>query len=122
MSNKKDSNQTEDFYRKLMKATNAVGAPHFNSEPEQAVKVNIRPDKSVGPAMFKPDPLLPGGFKAHPTTIKAMRKDIFVGGQDGFIDLEKLVDCLSCKKEIDLQFWKFCPYCEAQLPPQIDKN
>lgn len=117
MSKKKP--ETEDFYLKLMEATNAVGAPHFGDQAEKTVKVDIRPDESINPGMFKPDPLKPGHFKAHPTTIRAMRKDIFVGGSDEFIDLEQSYICQSCKTELDVQFWLFCPYCEAEFPKDL---
>lgn len=117
MSGKKP--ETEEFYRKLMLATNAVGAPHFSSQAEEEVKVNIRPDSNISPGMFKPDILNPGHFKAHPTTISAMRRDIFVGGTDEFIDLEQSYICEGCKKTLDLQFWQFCPFCEAKFPHDI---
>jgi len=104
----------QKLYEKLMKATNAAELPHFQRKPEEEFKVEIKPDKSVAPAMFVPDPDRSGHYKAHPTTIAAMRKDIFVGGAEMFEDLEVLYRCERCGKEIDLQFWKFCPYCEEQ--------
>ncbi|MCR9203227.1 MAG: hypothetical protein NXH75_01530 [Halobacteriovoraceae bacterium] len=115
----KKNPETEEFYRKLMQATNAVGAPHFGKQEEERVRVNIRPDKSISPGMFKPDPLNLGHFKAHPTTIEAMRKDIFVGGSDEFVDLEQSYICEGCKRDLDVQFWLFCPYCEAEFPKEL---
>lgn len=111
---------TDEFYRKLMQATNATGHAHFQDQPDQEFKVNIRPDESISPGMFKPDPLQPGQYKAHPTTIRALRKDIFVGGSDEFIDLEKPYICESCKTNLDLQFWFFCPFCEAPFPKGLE--
>lgn len=104
----------QNLYEKLMKATNAAELPHFQRRPEEEFKVDIRPDKAIAPAMFLPDPNRPGHYRAHPTTIAAMRKDIFIGGSEMFEDLEVLYKCEGCGKEIDLQFWKFCPYCEEQ--------
>lgn len=101
-------------YEKLMRATNAANQKHFIDDHEE-VKVQIRPDKNVSPGKFLSDPIIPGGFKAHPITIRAMRKDIFVGTTELFSDLETLIQCDSCKSEIDLQFWHFCPYCEAEF-------
>lgn len=103
-----------------MKATNAVGGDFFIDDPTE-VKVQIRPDKAVSPGKFLNDPIIPGGFKAHPTTIRAMRKDIFVGTTEVFDDLEFLINCASCKTELDLQFWHFCPYCEASFPKECVK-
>jgi hypothetical protein len=114
------NSETEAFYQKLMMATNAVNAPHFRSTPEQQYQVQIRRDDSVSPGMFKPDPLAPGHFKAHEVTIKAMRKDLFVGGSDEFIDLEKSYTCQKCSQIIDIQFWTFCPFCEASFPDDIE--
>ena len=109
------------LYNKLQSATNIVGTSQFSSTPDQEVHVNIRADKSISPGKFKPDPVLAGGFKAHPTTIAAMRKDVFVGGNDCFEDLEYLYQCTSCKDVIDLQFWQFCPFCEAKFPNELPK-
>lgn len=105
---------SESVKKKLSTYTNAANTALFDMEKYQETKVQIRADSSVLPALFKPDLLHPGHYKAHPNTIRAMRKDLFMGGED-FIDLEVMVECVSCKKNLDLQFWKYCPYCEAEL-------
>lgn len=107
------------MYERLMRAKSATGQAHFKQSPDEVVQVNIRPDKSISPAKFKADPLLPGGYLAHPTTIRAVRVDIFVGGQEVFEDLEYNIECEGCKRQIDVQFWKFCPYCEAKFPSPL---
>ncbi len=91
----------------------------FNSTPNEVVKVELRPKEDMQRGLFKPDPLIPGGYIAHPVTIRAVRKDIFLAGED-FIELEILYTCWSCKKELDLQFWHFCPYCEASFPKNLE--
>lgn len=98
----------------LLQATNAAGKAMFHKGHE-AFSVKIRPDSKVPPAKFIPDPLIPGGHKAHPVTIAAMRKDIFTAGEEMFADLEQMYLCESCQNDIDLQFWIFCPHCEAQV-------
>jgi hypothetical protein len=110
---KKDFNPNS-LYEKLMNAKNAAQAPNFASSPSDVYKVNIRPDPNIQRSLFKPDHLIPGGYLAHPITIKALKKDVFVGGES-FEDLESLFSCHSCKKTIDLQFWHFCPFCEASF-------
>lgn len=112
MSDKHDPNKLLD---QLSEATNAAGQAHFNIGAREDIQVQIRPDASVRPAMFVPDPLIPGGYKAHPVTIRALRKDIFAAGEELFEDLEDLITCDSCQHQIDRQFWHFCPYCEAKF-------
>ena len=101
--------------KKLQTYNNAANLPLFESDLHETHEVNIIPDKSVAPAKFIPDPLNPKKFRAHPVTIRAMRKELFMGGED-FVDLECLITCSSCKAQLDLQFWQFCPYCEASFP------
>ena len=103
---------------KLKSYTNAGNLQLFETDLHETHEVNIIPDKSVAPAQFIPDILNPKKFRAHPVTIRAMRKELFMGGED-FIDLECLITCASCKTEIDVQFWHFCPYCEASFPNGI---
>lgn len=117
MSNRFDPQKS---YEKLMQATNSVGKQHFIDEHEE-VKVQIRADKGVAPGKFLMDPIIPGGYKAHPITIRAMRRDIFVGSSELFSDLEQIIECVSCKTELDLQFWNFCPFCEATFPHECVK-
>lgn len=101
-------------FDKLKTYKNAANLPQFSDLQEQ-YKVSIKPDKTVARGAFIPNLLLPNEYRAHPITIRAMRKEIFMGGDD-FIDLECLYTCASCKTQIDVQFWHFCPYCEASFP------
>ena len=99
---------------RIKNLTHGNSTPTVSLQEHEDIKINIRPNKEIAPALFKPDPLIPGGHIAHPTTIRAMRKEIFCTGFD--VDLnEKLIICHSCKQELDLQFWHFCPFCEASL-------
>ncbi len=111
----KHHHDPESQLRKLKSYTNAANTQLFETDYHETHQVNIIPDKAVAPAKFIPDPLNPKKFRAHPITIRAMRKDLFMGGED-FVDLECLITCASCKTELDLQFWQFCPYCEASFP------
>ena len=87
----------------------------------EEMKIKIRPSNDVSPGNFKTDPLVPGGYIANPVTIRAMKKDIFLEGND--IDqTQKIYYCDSCKKELDLQFWHFCPYCESSLKNAIQSS
>ncbi|MBC7428389.1 MAG: hypothetical protein H7336_07240 [Bacteriovorax sp.] len=103
---------------KLKSYTNVANTQLFETDYHETHQVQIIPDKSISPAQFVPDKLDPKKFRAHPVTIKAMRKELFMGGED-FIDLECLLTCASCKTEFVVQFWHFCPYCEASFPSNI---
>jgi hypothetical protein len=112
LQNKFDPNSQ---FNKLKTYINSANLPQFATNHEEEYKVNIKPDTSVSRGAFIPHPLVPNEYHAHPITIRAMRKEIFMGGDD-FVDLECLYTCASCKTQIDLQFWYFCPYCEASFP------
>jgi hypothetical protein len=103
----------EESVKKILEATNAANLPMF-SEVCETSQVDIRPDKDVTLGKFRPDPQNPSGYIAHPTTIRAMKKDIFMAGE-GFEDLEMHYRCYSCHTTLDLQFWNFCPFCEASI-------
>jgi hypothetical protein len=102
----KDPNTILNFIKTL---ENAVEQPLIELERREDVRVKIRVDEKVGPAMFKDDPLIPNGYIANSLTIRAMRPDIFVLG-DCLEDLSAIHHC-ACGKELDVQFWKICPYC-----------
>lgn len=103
---------------KLATYKNAANLQLFETDYHETHQVNVIPDKNVAPAAFIPDKLDPKKFRAHPVTIRAMRKELFMGGED-FIDLEHILTCASCKTDVDIQFWHFCPYCEASFPSGI---
>lgn len=90
-----------------------VEQPLFDHEQREDVKVSFRVDEKIGPAMFKPDPLIPNGYLANSLTLRAMRSDIFIFGE-GTEDLASIYHC-ACGKELDVQFWKFCPFCAREF-------
>lgn len=97
-------------HQKLKSYQNAFDTKLYEDYHE-TFKVNIIPDKGIKRGLFVPT-LNPNEYKAHPVTIRAMRKEIFMGAED-FVDLEHIKICESCKTELDVQFWHFCPFCEA---------
>lgn len=99
---------------KIQKIENTVGRPYYNLNASENISVNIRVDNSVAPAMFKPDPTIPGGWIANELTFRAMKKDIFTLGES-LDELKSQYQCSGCKKELDRQFWHFCPYCEKKF-------
>jgi hypothetical protein len=105
-----DINQTLEIIRAI---ENMAGQPHFELTQRQDVQVKFRVNEQVGPAKFKPDQLIPGGYIANSLTIRAMRSDIFILG-DSLDDLSSPYGC-SCGEHFDLQFWKLCPYCGRDI-------
>ncbi len=113
MKNNPDHRDPHKVLNYIRKLENEVNEPAFEIERRQDIKVNIRVDEKVGPGMFKPDPLIPNGYVANQLTIRAMRPDIFVLGETTE-DLQVFHKC-ACGKEVDLQFWKLCPFCGRSL-------
>ena len=114
-----DKFKPEKIHEKFKKAKNILRAPMFKQKCSEEVKVHIRPNSEVPRGKFKPDPLSSGTYMAHPVTIRAVRKELFVAGNDLFLDLEDKFFCSSCSSELDRQFWKFCPFCEGQIEKNI---
>lgn len=106
----KDPSLVLNYIKKLEEK---VEQPLFDLERRQDVSVKFRVDEKVAPAMFKADPLIPGGYIANSLTLRAMRSDLFIFGE-GTEDLESVYHC-ACGKELDVQFWKFCPFCAREF-------
>lgn len=112
----------DDFNNKILEEIknekSITGKRQYQTDSPQTSKVSIRPDKRVPRSKFWPDPDRPGGYLAHPATIKGMKKDIFVTDGD-LLELEKKVPCKDCGEELDLNFWVGCPFCERPLDYKI---
>lgn len=109
-------NPSQDPNRALEVITqieNMAAMPNFDLEQRKDIKVQIRVNEQVPPALFKPDPLIPGGYIANSLTIRAMRPDIFILG-DSLEDLSAPYAC-GCGSELDVQFWKLCPHCGRDI-------
>lgn len=109
----KDFKNPNSLLEEITKIQNHIEQPHFNLAEREDIQVKIRVDEKISPAMFKPDPLIPGGYIANSLTVRAMRSDIFVLG-DSFEDFETNIEC-GCGKTLDAQFWKLCPYCAKEI-------
>lgn len=109
----RDFKKPDSLLEEVKKVQNHIEQPNFDLDQREDIKVNIRVDEKVSPAMFKADPLVPGGYVANSLTIRAMRADIFVLG-DSLDDFETNITC-ACGKTLDAQFWKLCPYCAREI-------
>lgn len=102
---------TTEIYEELKFIENHIGESFLDlSKKPIEEKLVIDPDSSIAPATFRPDPTNPHRYFAHPDTIRAVRKEIFIS-DDEFLDRSKSYICQSCKNELDLQFWLYCPFC-----------
>lgn len=105
-----NNKSAQELFEDIQKMTNGIDTALFNTNKAEEIKINIRPDKTIAIGLFKPDPILLSGFVAHPDTIRAMRKDLFVTDPD-LLDRGLLINCDSCKQPLDCQFWLYCPFC-----------
>jgi len=108
----KNQENNDQIFDRLNRITYQTGKNVFDLSSPETHKVNILPDHRISRGNFQPHPSVPRTFLAHPTTIRALKKDIFMAG-DNFIDLQQIIFCKSCKTKLDVQFWNFCPYCEG---------
>ena len=93
----------------LLKLEAQAQQPLWHTEVPEDFQVQLRTDERVSPAMFKPDPLIPGGYIANSLTLRAMRPTLFIAGNN-LDELGQQREC-ACGHQWDAQFWKFCPYC-----------
>lgn len=108
--------ETNFFLSKLSALKGYIDQPHLRIDRPEEYQVQLIPDQNVSPAKFIKDTKTPSSYRAHPLTIRAVRKEIFTAGDFVLDDLECLFQCEKCNHSLDLQFWNFCPYCEAHLP------
>ncbi len=104
----------DDKIKQLKQASWYKEKAFYDLNARQDFSVQILPDKTIGHGMFRQHTQNPNTYMAHPTTIKALKKDIFLAGSS-FEEFEEIIQCESCKKELDKQFWHFCPFCESQF-------
>ena len=90
--------------------------PYYQKQSQDAA-IQLRLDPSVARGKFRPHPQDPKIHLAHPTTIRALKKNIILGGDD-FLEFEEIRACGQCQKEEDQQFWHFCPHCESPWETQ----
>jgi hypothetical protein len=103
-------NHNEDRIKEqLQREQRLAGRPLWEMDQPEDFQIQFRVDEKISPAMFRPDPLIPGGYIANSLTLKAMRPTLFVAG----ISVDELAvphEC-ACGQQWDGQFWKLCPYC-----------
>lgn len=94
---------------KIKSIDNMVNSPLYNTDKSEEFEIHIEVDNRVEHGLFKPNPKRPGGYLASAQTYRAMKKNIFTVSDPD--ELKMPYQCLSCKTDLDKQFWEFCPYC-----------
>ncbi|MBF0361619.1 MAG: hypothetical protein HQK49_11440 [Oligoflexia bacterium] len=107
-----------EIYTELSNISHAEGYRVFDISNEQKFDLSLFVDDKIAPGLFKPDPENPKKFHANSITIRALKKDILLAGED-FDEFTHTYVCEKCKKELDLQFWHFCPFCEEHFRVQV---
>ena len=112
-SDKKVIQDTLKNFDRAYKQLDAYGRKAYALDHKREETIQILPDESVSASNFKPHPEIAGAFLAHPLTIRAMKKDIFILGDDiEFTDIQ----CSSCSHHFEKQCWNLCPFCGADIP------
>jgi hypothetical protein len=104
----------EEIQEELKRIEATSDLSTFDINQYQDIKIEILPDKKLGPARFKQSLVESHIWYAHPFTIKAMKKNILACGDD--VD-ETVIEyqCFKCNVRLDAQFWYNCPYCESKI-------
>lgn len=102
------------IYQDILTTPNDGGQQAYDLSKRQEVKLHLLPRLDVPKASFIADADKPYIYYAHPTTLKALRKDIFCVGDD-FDTYEEIHQCDECHKNFDIQFYLLCPYCGNKI-------
>ncbi|MBF0300847.1 MAG: hypothetical protein HQK51_19210 [Oligoflexia bacterium] len=112
------SKSNNEIYNELTHITHDGGHNVYDLNQEQKFDLSLFADDKIAPGLFKPDQSNPQKFYANSLTIRALKKNILLAGED-FDEFAEIYVCEKCNKELDLQFWHFCPFCETQFRAQI---
>lgn len=110
--NSKFDERSQKAHEKATRELDAYGRKAYALDEKQEESIQILPDDSVSPAKFKAHAHLANTFIAHPLTIRAMKKDIFILGDD--IEFHN-IECIQCSKHFEKECWNLCPYCGADI-------
>ena len=106
--------ESNEILNDLKKERFETGTAIYAVDQMSSIKVTLIPNTQMAPALFRPIDKRNNVYEAHPTTIRAVRPDIFATDENLTL-YQSPYSCQGCKQEIDLQFWKFCPYCERKI-------
>ena len=113
-SNSQREESIKKTLEKINSIENMIDRPMYNIERPEETKIEIKIDNKVAHGTFLPSKAIQGIWYTSEQTFRAMKKDIFATGNN----LDEIVDpyhCQSCKKNLDKQFWNFCPFCSSSF-------
>lgn len=113
-----EDKKAQKTLERIQKMKNAVMQPLWKTHEEETFEVQIKIDNKVSHGKFVPSKAIEGIWYTSEQTYRAMKKNIFALGDD----VDELVSpytCLSCKTNLDQQFWHFCPYCGEQFKESL---
>lgn len=105
---------SHEIFKDVTRETHFNGRMAYDINSPQTINVTLLPNNQMAPALFKPIDRDNNVYEAHPLTIRAVKPEIFATDND-LTDFSEEYYCFGCKQKIDLQFWKFCPYCEHKI-------
>ena len=114
---KEDGQRVELIKKTLNKVShmkNAVQRPLFEQKTPEQNSLQIKIDNKLAHGVFVPSKAIAGIWYASEQTFRAMKKDLFMFG-DTFDEIKEPYTCGSCKTDLDMQFWHFCPYCSERF-------
>lgn len=114
-------NHTDEVRKNLeriKKMKSAVDTQLFKVDQEESVQFKVHIDNSLPHGRFFKSEVFPGEWRASEQTYKAMKKDIFALGES-LDELKEPYQCFGCRKELDKQFWHFCPYCGERFRKEL---
>lgn len=96
--------------KKINQFKNLAGRKEYDTNHPQDFKVHFKIDNTMEHGSFKPSQVYPGQWLTTEQTLRALKRNIFALG-DSIDEIAEPYQCLSCTKDLDRQFWIFCPYC-----------
>lgn len=97
---------------KARRELDAYGRKAYALDQGEKKQIQIFPDDTISPAKFKAHPHKPYCYLANPLTIVAMKKDLFILGDEiTYTD----VRCQKCSKVVEKECWNFCPFCSGEF-------
>lgn len=108
------NDQAQKILEKIKDQRHPDGSKIYLDDQPENHKVELLADNKIERGKFLPNRARVNSYWAHQVTIRAIKKDIFVLSEEELLLIDQ-VECQSCHKILDKQYWHFCPFCESNL-------